>query len=288
MRSGRLAALAGASFIVASCGAPAGVAGVSTLPPTPPPGGGITAAADDTRPGPVVPPPGDEPVRVPPPKASPYTYVFPVKGCKTSYARKLLVLPKTTIWAKKGCAFVSPVDGVVQEVNLNNLWTPSTDRGPDREGRFVTVKGEDGVLYLGGHLDSVEEGITPGTKVKAGQLLGRVGNSGNARDTASNLYFAISWPVSSQYWWVRRGIVPPWPYLDAWDDGNPTVSPRQEMLKLRKRLGETPPCTKLCTSNQPTTPTPRQTQPPKKKKKKNNNNEIPTPIPIDIGAKSSG
>ncbi|WP_432931814.1 M23 family metallopeptidase [Microbispora sp. CA-135349] len=268
MRSGRLAALAGAAFLAASCGAPAGVAGVSTLPPTTPPGNGITAASADSRPGRVPPPPGDTPVRVPPPKMSSYTYAFPVKGCRASYARKLLVLPKTVIWARKGCAFVSPVDGVVQEVNVNNLWSPSTDRGPDREGRFVTVKGEDGVLYLGGHLDSVEEGIKPGTKVKAGQALGRVGNSGNARDTASNLYFAISWPVSSQYWWVRRGVVRPWPYLDAWDDGNPTVSPRKEMITLRKQMGETPPCTQLCASKQ-VTPVPDETRPPTKKKKKN-------------------
>ncbi|WP_169945510.1 M23 family metallopeptidase [Microbispora sp. H11081] len=280
MRSGRMAALVGAAFVAASCGAPAGVAGVSTLPPTPPQGNGITAATVDSEPGPLAPPPGDEPVLVPPPKMSPYTYAFPVKGCKVSYSRKLLVLPKTTIWAAKGCAFVSPVDGVVQEVNLRNLWTPSTDRGPDREGRFVTVKGEDGVLYLGGHLDSVEEDVTPGTKVKAGQLLGRVGNTGNARDTASNLYFAISWPVEPQYWWVRRGIVPPWPYLDAWDDGNRTVSPRKEMLTLRKRMGATPPCTQLCSTptsrQQPTTPTPvEETRPPKKNDKDDDTVVIP-------------
>ncbi|MBX6383523.1 MAG: peptidoglycan DD-metalloendopeptidase family protein [Microbispora sp.] len=285
MRSGRLAALAGAAFVAASCGAPAGVAGVSTLPPTPPSGAGVTAASDDTQPAHIVPPPGDEPVRVPPPKVSPYTYAFPVKGCKVSYARKLLVLPKTIIWAKKGCAFVSPVDGVVQEVNTKDVWTPSTDRGADREGRFVTIKGEDGVLYLGGHLDSVEQDITPGTKVKAGQLLGRVGNTGNARDTASNLYFAISWPTAPQYWWVRRGIVPPWPYLDAWDDGNRTVSPRSAMLALRKRLGATPPCTKLCesaaTSTQHTTPTPSKTQTPQKsKKKKKDNSDETVVIPL--------
>lgn len=266
MRSGRLAALTGAAFFAASCGAPGGVAGVSTLPPATPPANGITAATAPSDPGQAVPPAGDEPVRMPPPKMSPYTYAFPVKGCKVSYSRKLLVLPKTTIWAEKGCAFVSPVDGVVQEVNVKNQWAPSTDRGADREGRYVTVQGEDGVLYLGGHLDSVDEDLKPGAKVKAGQLLGRVGNSGNARDTASNLYFAISWPTAPQNWWIRRGIVPPWPYLDAWDDGNRTVSPRKAMLTLRKRLGATPPCTQLCASKQQqSSPPPEESRPPKKK-----------------------
>ncbi|MFC7643953.1 hypothetical protein ACFQX6_26700 [Streptosporangium lutulentum] len=84
-----------------------------------------------------------------------------MKGCKVTYESRLLVLPKTTIWAGKGCSFVSPVSGVVYETNAQNRWTPSTDRGPDREGRFVTVVGDDGVRYLGGHLDSITRGSSP-------------------------------------------------------------------------------------------------------------------------------
>ncbi|MEW9534501.1 M23 family metallopeptidase [Microbispora sp. NPDC049125] len=262
MRSGRLAAIAGATCLAAACGAPAGVAGVSTLPPSPPVGG-APAAAEPSPTGAAGLPQAGDPVRIPPPKLSAYTYTFPVKGCKVSYSRKLLVLPKTTIWAGKGCAFVSPVDGVVREVNLSNQWKPSTDHGKDREGRFVTVKGEDGVLYLGGHLDSVEPGLRPGVRVKAGQRLGRVGNSGNARDTASNLYFAVSWPAPPAYWWVRRGMVPPWTYLDAWDDGNRTLSPRKETLALRKKVGTLPQCSQLCASK-PNEPQPKETKPPKK------------------------
>ncbi|MBP2702630.1 M23 family metallopeptidase [Microbispora sp. RL4-1S] len=257
MRSGRLAALLGAACLAASCGAPAGVAGVSTSPPTPP--AGANGAATGV-------PPVEDPVRVPPPKLSPYTYVFPVKDCKASYARKLLVLPKTTIWAGRGCAFVSPVDGVVTEVNDANRWSASTDRGQDREGRFVSVRGEDGVVYLGGHLDSVEPGLAPGAKVKAGQQLGKVGNSGNAQGTATNLYFAMSWPAPPQYWWIRRGVVPPWTYLDAWDDGNRTLSPRKEALRLRQKLGPLPKCVKLCAS-QPASSAPDQQQPPQQSHK---------------------
>jgi murein DD-endopeptidase MepM/ murein hydrolase activator NlpD len=214
----------------------------------------------------VIPPPGEDPVPIPPPKLSRFTYAFPVRGCKVSYSRKLLVLPKTTIWAGKGCAFVSPVDGVVREVDTQNRWTPTTDRGADREGRFVTVLGDDGVLYLGGHLDSVEPTLRPGLRVKTGQRLGAVGNSGNARDTVSNLYFAVSWPTPPQYWWIRRGMVEPWTFLDAWDDGNRTLSPRSQMLALRKRLGELPGCTQLCASKevvvQPKKPTSKPTKRP--------------------------
>lgn len=283
MRSGRVAAFAGLVLLAAGCGSPSGIAGISSAPPAPPAvDPGVSAVTADSGEGQgfrtapsgapgatALPTPtpsgGDDPVRVPPPKLSAYTYVFPVQGCKVTYARKLLVLPKSTIWAKRGCRFVAPIDGTVHEVNTEDRWRASTDRGPDREGRFVAIIGADGVRYLGGHLDSVADGIRPGMKVKAGQLLGRVGTSGNAAGGAPNLYFAVSWESPAGYWWVRRGMVKPWNYLDAWYDGNRTYSPRKEVLSLRKRLGATPQCTVLCTERQQPTPTQKPTQKPKPK-----------------------
>lgn len=227
----------------------------ATLAPTPSP----RATA-------VEPPPGDDPVRVPPPRLSRFSYVFPVRGCRVTYARKQLVLPKTTIWAGKGCAFVSPVSGVVNEVNGRNRWTSSTDRGADREGRFVSVVGADGVRYLGGHLDSVAQGIRPGARVNAGQVLGQIGDSGNAKGGGTNLYFALSWATSSKYWWVRRGMVDPWGYLDAWLNGNSTLSPAQQVAAVRARVGATPSCSILCASKsakkKPKHPTPTQSSDP--------------------------
>lgn len=251
--AGRLAAITGALLLSGACAQPGGVAGISTAPPAGAPSGTPSVTATIPQPSPTTvhqaseqKPVGEDPVKIPPPKLSKYTYAFPVKGCKATYQRKLLILPKTTIWAGKGCQFVSPVDGVVDEVMVQNKWKPSTDKGAYREGRFVTVIGEDGVRYLGGHLDTVS--VKPGAKVKAGQVLGTLGNSGNARDTASNLYFAISWKTAPAYWWVRRGMVEPWDYLDAWLSGNPTLSPKDETFKLRSKVGETPRCQVQCKS----------------------------------------
>ncbi|WP_165974975.1 M23 family metallopeptidase [Nonomuraea deserti] len=273
----RWAAVMGAVLLTGACSQAAGLAGVgatlrSAAPSGPATGAGTAASPADPTPTPtagkqadVEPPEGDDPVKVPPPKLSKYTYTFPVKGCEVTYSRKLLVLPKTTIWAQQGCAFVAPVAGVVDEVNTRNRWRPSTDAGADREGRFVTIIGDDGVRYLGGHLDTVADGIKPGVRVKAGRLLGRVGRSGNARDTATNLYFAISWKTGPKFWWVRRGMVKPWDYLDAWRTGNRTLSPREETLELRGKLGETPRCTVLCASKPQkpkTTPQAARSEPP--------------------------
>jgi peptidoglycan LD-endopeptidase LytH len=270
MRSGQIsrwAAITGVVLLTGACSQAAGQAGAGAGAPAAPAITG-TPVVTATIPAPehqsaAQPPKGAAPTKVPPPKLSKHTYTFPVKGCETTYQRKLLVLPKTTIWAKQGCAFVAPVDGVVDEVNVRNRWSPSTDTGATREGRFVTIIGADGVRYLGGHLDSVASGIRPGVKVKAGQVLGRVGRSGNARDTGPNLYFAISWKTGPAFWWVRRGMVKPWDYLDAWQNGNRTLSPRDETLKLRGKLGETPDCTVLCASRQARQPQPSRTPKPR-------------------------
>ncbi|TYB66123.1 M23 family metallopeptidase [Nonomuraea sp. PA05] len=292
MRSGlvgRWAAVTGAVLLTGACTQATGLAGVGATSPSTAPVTG-TPAVTATIPTPQhmaadQPPEGDEPVKVPPPKLSKYTYTFPVKGCKTTYQRKLLVLPKTTIWAPQGCAFVAPVGGVVDEVNVQDRWSPSTDAGSAREGRFVTIVGDDGVRYLGGHLDSVADGIKPGARVKGGQLLGRVGRSGNARDTGPNLYFAISWKTGPAFWWVRRGMVKPWDYLDAWQEGNRTLSPREETLKLRGKLGETPQCTVQCASIQPQSePQPSKTPKPKKTSNNDDDDEViivnPTTAPL--------
>ncbi|NUR84879.1 MAG: M23 family metallopeptidase [Nonomuraea sp.] len=256
MRSGhigRIVALAGVTLLVSACAKAPGAVGtggvtaqaVSAASPSGSPS--VTATIPQpTHQAAIERPKGEDPVKVPPPKLSKYSYVFPVKGCGTTYQRKLLVLPKTTIWAGKGCAFVAPIGGVVDEVNSRNRWRPSTDVGGDREGRFVSIIGDDGVRYLGGHLDTVTDGLAPGQRVKAGQQLGTVGKSGNARDTGTNLYFAISWKTGPKYWWVRRGMVNPWNYLDAWQSGNATYSPRDVAFGLRKRVGETPACALLC------------------------------------------
>ncbi|WP_433254385.1 M23 family metallopeptidase [Streptosporangium sp. CA-135522] len=276
MRSGhiaRLAAVTGAVLVTGACASPGGVAGISTLPPAPSAEavaaapGAVTATIPTPTPATagakvtVQRPEADDPVQVPPPKLSEYTYAFPVKGCRVTYESRLLVLPKTTIWSGKGCSFVSPVNGVVDEVNTKNQWKPSTDRGADREGRFVTVVGDDGVRYLGGHLERVSPGIKPGTRVGAGQVLGQIGNSGNARSTASNLYFAISWKTAPSLWWVRRGMVRPWSYLDAWLNGNRTLSPRDEMRAVMNQTGAAPKCVTLCKSKPSPKPKPTEKPP---------------------------
>lgn len=168
-------------------------------------------------------------------------YIFPVAGCAVNYARAHHDYAATDILAKKGCKFVSPVNGVIDEVNRKDLWSGKTNLGIDRGGLYVSIIGEDGVRYYGSHLTSIVAEIQPGVVVTAGQLLGKVGSTGSARGTSPHLHFGISWPTPSQpnVWWVRRGVVLPWKYLDAWKSGK-DLSPAKAVAAALKKSGEIP------------------------------------------------
>ena len=172
-------------------------------------------------------------------------YIFPVADCAVNYARAHHDYAATDILAKKGCKFVSPVNGVIDEVNRKDNWSGKTNLGIDRGGLYVSVIGEDGVRYYGSHLISVATDIQPGVAVTAGQLLGKIGSTGSARGTAPHLHFGISWPTPTQpnVWWVRRGVVLPWKYLDAWKSGK-DLSPVKAVAAALKKNGEIPPLPK--------------------------------------------
>ena len=183
-------------------------------------------------------------INIAPAQAAP-VYIFPVADCEVNYARAHHDYAATDILAKKGCKFVSPVNGVIDEVNRTDLWSGKTNLGIDRGGLYVSIIGDDGVRYYGSHLSSVVASIQPGVVVKAGRVLGKVGSTGSARGTAPHLHFGISWPTPTQpnVWWVRRGVVLPWKYLDAWKAGKDS-SPVKAVAAALLQNGEIPPLPK--------------------------------------------
>ena len=178
--------------------------------------------------------------------AAPAGYRFPVAGCRARYGRSHHDYPAADMFANRGCAFVAPIAGRVDEVTRTDTWSPASNRGADRGGRSVSLVGVDGVRYYGSHLEAVAPGIVPGLRVRAGQPLGRIGNSGSARVTAPHLHFGISWPTRPGIWWVRRGMVPPAGYLDAWRAGD-DLSPAGAVRAARAEAGrEVPACQAYC------------------------------------------
>ncbi len=83
------------------------------------------------------------------------------------------------IFAPKGTLVIAPTDGVVARVGSSTLggktvWMNDVKRGHS---------------YYFAHLDS--QMIKAGAKVKQGDVLGTVGNTGNARTTPSHLHFGV-------------------------------------------------------------------------------------------------
>jgi len=152
-------------------------------------------------------------------------YTFPIAGCTVKYGKYHHDYPASDIFAKKGCAFVAPITGVVDEVNTEDKWSGKTNKGADRGGLSISIIGDDGNRYYGSHLSKIEVNIVPGYKVATGEKLGEIGSSGSAKGTKPHLHFGISYPTDKGVWWIRRGVglekgkTSPWKYLQAWQVG---------------------------------------------------------------------
>lgn len=231
--------LVGTNLINRPAGTRAPAAGSSSQPPTASPPEATAyeqpaTPADPTPPGRAAARPGTAP-----------RYVFPVAGCKVGYSRSHHDYPAADLFTHSGCRFVSPADGRVDEVYRTDRWNPKTNRGADRGGIAVSVIGIDGVRYYGAHLSSVAPAIRPGLRVRAGQELGRTGNTGSARPTPPHLHFGISWPTPPGHWWIRRGAISPQTFLDAWQTGHPT-SPAATVRSAKATYGSDTTCKSYC------------------------------------------
>ena len=173
-----------------------------------------------------------------PASASP-NYVFPIDDCKVTYSQAHHDYPATDILTKRGCHFVAPTSGVIDEVSAVDKYSWKNNNGALRGGLSISMIGDDGVRYYGSHFSKIYSKIVPGYRVEAGDLLALVGTSGDAAGLAPHVHFGISWPTKAGIWWVRRGEIYPWKYLDAWKAGK-DLSPAKEVLAKLKKVGAVP------------------------------------------------
>ena len=167
---------------------------------------------------------------------SPYHYVLPIApGPTVGYGGvgSHHDYPAADIFASSGCGtpLVAPIDSRVLELRTVDLYDAAADNPAYRGGRYVSLLGHDGVRYYLAHLDSVAAGLAVGQEVRAGQVVGLMGRSGDA--SACHLHFGISTPCPGKEWAVRRGVVWPQPYLDSWRKGGP-ASPAAELAAWAK------------------------------------------------------
>ncbi len=130
------------------------------------------------------------------------TLAFPVDGRDTRAVGSRFGVPRdggsrvhhgVDIFAPHGTPVVAAGDGVVRRVGTNRLggnvvWLSDYDRG---------------VSHYYAHLDT--QLVEAGMRVRVGDTLGLVGNTGNARTTRPHLHFGL--------YAGRGGPVDPWPFL---------------------------------------------------------------------------
>ena len=152
-------------------------------------------------------------------------YFFPVQPVDVaSYAHGHHDYPAVDIFAPEGTAFVAVTNGIVDFVSYEDRWQPAIDDPSTRGGISIAIIGDDGVRYYGSHLSSIAAGIERGQQVSAGQVIGYIGNTGNARGIDPHLHFGISRPTFPEDWEIRRGEIDPYPYLKAWEK-NENITP---------------------------------------------------------------
>lgn len=165
-------------------------------------------------------------------------YLFPVSSKTAKFGRAHHDYPATDIFAPCGTSVVAPTGGTISEVTRTDHWSARKNDGGERGGLSISIVGTDGVRYYGSHLRSIASSIAAGRQVQAGEVLGKVGNTGDARGLACHLHFGLSPACGKGDWWVRRGVVSPYPFLKAWQAGKqPGPSPVKSVSDWRAEHG---------------------------------------------------
>jgi murein DD-endopeptidase MepM/ murein hydrolase activator NlpD len=152
-----------------------------------------------------------------------------------SYAYTHHDYPATDIMTSCGTPALSPVNGVVLEVNRVDTWNAKVNAGATRGGLSVSILGDDGVRYYGSHYSAIQASVQPGVRLVAGQVIAAVGKTGDA--SACHVHFGVSPPCTrTGDWWIRRGVIWPWPYLDSWRKGG-SKSPVAEVAAWKSAHG---------------------------------------------------
>lgn len=100
------------------------------------------------------------------------------------------------IMAERGTKVTSSTDGVVVDLRDNNLG-----------GKVIWIAGPAGSYHYYAHLDKHKRGLDIGDHVDKGDVIGYVGNTGNARGGSPHLHYGIYLNGKG------RGAVNPYYYL---------------------------------------------------------------------------
>jgi murein DD-endopeptidase MepM/ murein hydrolase activator NlpD len=143
------------------------------------------------------------------PKLTAEGYVFPVYG-PASYTNSFGAPRATTGWhhgedifSPLGAPILAVANGIVYSVGWNDIG-----------GLRLWLQDLAGNEFYYAHLSAFSPLAVNGAQVRAGDVLGFMGNTGDAEATPPHLHFEIH-PAALMHQGYD-GVVPPYPYLNAW------------------------------------------------------------------------
>ena len=103
------------------------------------------------------------------------------------------------IMADEGTPVIAAADGTVEKLFFSNGGGGNTVyvRSPDQKW-----------IYYYAHLSAYAPGLAEGQQVKRGQVIARVGHTGDANAAAPHLHFAINSMAPGERWWNGTPINP--------------------------------------------------------------------------------
>ena len=187
--------------------------GVNPVPPLPEPsrapGAGRTESdavlAPPVRPAPVLPAPSPDNYAAPPADLRARRLLIPVEGVKATELQPTFSAQRGTgthealdVMAPKGTPVLAVEGGEIVKL-FYSVRGGKTIYQFEPSGQYC---------YYYAHLESYAAGLAEGQQVKAGQVIGYVGSTGNADANAPHLHFAIFKLGPEKQWWKGTPIDP--------------------------------------------------------------------------------
>ncbi len=107
-------------------------------------------------------------------------------------------------------------DGTVSYLNDPQGW-----------GIGIDIRATDGTEYIFAHMQSIADGLKPGDHVKLGDVIGYVGNTGNAAGGPPHCHFEVHKPDA----------IPPKPFVDQWLADAIKAAPEWVAMRRAQILG---------------------------------------------------
>jgi murein DD-endopeptidase MepM/ murein hydrolase activator NlpD len=103
------------------------------------------------------------------------------------------------IMADEGAPVIAAADGTIEKLFFSNGGGGNTVYERSADGKW---------MYYYAHLQGYAPGLQEGQKVRQGQVIARVGHTGNASAEGPHLHFAINRMAPGQHWWQGDPINP--------------------------------------------------------------------------------